>query len=144
MNGNMAPLGASVASGIISTVVIIIYGFIARDAAELFWHTVSFSLIVQLFSNLMVFPSFIVLRSRDKAVPRPFRVPGPDWLAILLAVLAGTFVLAAILMLFIQPGHDFARVALPIIAGVVAAVIVGEVLVARSASAGAARQTIEG
>jgi glutamate:GABA antiporter len=136
MNRNMAPLGASVISGIVSTAVILAYGFIASNAAELFWHTVSFSLIVQLFSNLMLFPSFIILRNKDRSAPRPFRVPGPGWFAILLAILAGMFVLAAILILLIQPGQDFVRVTLPIIAGVITVVIIGEVLAFRSAAAG--------
>ena len=135
MSGNMAPLGASVVSGIISTVVIIIYGFIARNAAELFWHTVSFSLIVQLFSNLMLFPAFVILRNKDKDVPRPFRVPGPGWFVVLLACLAEMFVIAAVLILIIQPGHDFIRTALPIIFGVAIAVISGEILVSRSRTA---------
>jgi len=144
MNRDMAPLGASVVSGIISTLVIVLYGFIARDAAELFWHTISFSLIVQLFSNFMLFPAFIILRNIDKGVPGPFRVPGPDWFGIFLAVMAGIFVLAAILILCIQPGRDFVRASLPIIAGVLAVVIVGEVLVTRSAGAvEVARQEIE-
>lgn len=131
-NRNLAPLGASVVSGMISTVVIIIYGFIAKDAAELFWHTVSFSLIVQLFSNLMLFPSFIILRNKDQKTRRPFSVPGPKWLAIFLAVLAGIFVLAAILILILQPGQDFMRVTLPIITGVTIVVIIGEILLSRS------------
>jgi glutamate:GABA antiporter len=136
MNRNMAPLGASVISGIVSTAVILAYGFIASNAAELFWHTVSFSLIVQLFSNLMLFPSFIILRNKDRSAHRPFRVPGPGWFAIFLAILAGMFVLAAILILLIQPGQDFVRVTLPIIVGVITVVIIGEVLAFRSAAAG--------
>lgn len=132
MNKNMAPLGASVISGIISTIVILFYGLIARNAAELFWHTVSFSLIIQLFSNLMLFPAFIALRNKDKDIPRPFRVPGPDGFAIFLAVLAEVFVLAAVLILIIQPGHDFIRIALPVILGVVMTVVAGEILIARS------------
>lgn len=134
MNKNMAPLGASVTSGIISTAVIIIYGFIAGNASELFWNTVSFSLIVQLFSNLMLFPAFIILRKKVKDTIRPFRVPGPPWFVILLTLLAGIFVLAAILILLIQPGHDFVRVALPIITGVLLVVVVGEGLVTHSAT----------
>jgi len=58
--------------------------------------------------------------------------------------MAGIFVLAAILILCIQPGRDFVRASLPIIAGVLAVVIVGEVLVTRSAGAvEVARQEIE-
>jgi amino acid transporter len=128
----MAPIGASVVSGIISTFVIIIYGFIAKNASELFWHVVSFSLIVGLFSYLMLFPSFIILRIKDRDIPRPYRVPGPDWFAILLAVIAEIFILIALSVLIIQPGHDFMRSALPIIVGVLVTVIAGEILVTYS------------
>jgi len=131
MNKNMAPLGASIVSGIISTAVIIIYGLIARNAAELFWHIISFSLIIGLFSYLMLFPSFIILRNKDKDVPRPYRVPGPDWFAFFLAGLSELFVLSAVLILIIQPGHNFIRTALPIILGVVSTIVVGEVFVSR-------------
>jgi len=132
MTKNMAPVGASIVSGIISTVVIIIYGFIAKNASELFWHVVSFSLVVGLFSYLMLFPSFIILRIKDKNIKRPYRVPGPDWFVILLALMAEIFILIALLILFIQPGHDFMRSALPIIIGVLVTFIAGEVLITHS------------
>jgi amino acid transporter len=132
MNKSMAPVGASIVSGIISTVVIIIYGFIAKNAGELFWHVVSFSLVVGLFSYLMLFPSFIILRIKDKNIQRPYQVPGPNWVAILMAVVAEIFILSALCILLIQPGHDFLRVALPIIIGVVIAVVSGEILINRS------------
>ncbi|HOW36553.1 MAG TPA: APC family permease [Candidatus Omnitrophota bacterium] len=131
MTPDMAPIGASIVSGIISTAVIIIYGLIAKNAAELFWHVISFSLVIGLFSYLMLFPSFIILRKKDKSINRPYRIPGPDWFAILLAIMAEAFVFIAVLILFIQPGHDFIRFALPIIIGVLVTVIIGEIFVAR-------------
>lgn len=130
-NREMVPVGASVVSGVISTAVLIIYGFIAGSASELFWHTVSFSLIAQLFSYLMLFPAFIILRFRDKDVPRPYRVPGPGWFAVLLAVMAETFVLFAILILTFQPGQDFARTALPVLSGIAVVIVIGEIIVRR-------------
>jgi amino acid transporter len=136
---NMAPVGAAVLSGIISTIVIILYGFIARNAAELFWHVLSCCLIVGLFSYLLLYPSFIILRIKDKAVTRPYRIPGPDWFACFLAVMAEFFVLATILILMIQPGHDFMRSSLPVITGVVIMVAIGEILVARSMEKASAR-----
>ncbi|MDD5130885.1 MAG: APC family permease [Candidatus Omnitrophica bacterium] len=132
MTKNMAPVGASIVSGIISTVVIIVYGLIAKNAGELFWHVVSFSLVVGLFSYLMLFPSFIISRIKDISIERPYRVPGPDWFAILLAVMAEIFILIALLILFIQPGHDFIRSALPIVLGVLIVVVIGEIFLNRS------------
>ncbi len=128
MTKNMAPIGASIVSGIISTTVIITYGFIARDASELFWHVISFSLVAQLISYLMLFPSFVILRLKDGNTHRPFKVPGPDGVAIFLAVMAETFVLIAVLVLLIQPGREFLRFALPIMTGVLVVVAAGEIL----------------
>jgi glutamate:GABA antiporter len=130
---NMAPFGAAVLSGIISTVVIVLFGFIAENAAELFWHVLSCCLIVGLFSYLLLYPSFVILRLKDKSVPRPYRIPGPNGVAIFLAVMAELFVLATILILFIQPGHDFMKSSLPILVGVAITLVIGEILVARSA-----------
>jgi amino acid transporter len=129
---NMAPTGAAIASGIISTVVILIYGFIASDAEDLFWHTISFSTVVNLFSYMMLFPSFIILRKKDKDRKRPYRLPGPDWVGIGLAIMAEVFVLATLLVLALQPGDDFLRVSLPIIIGVLVTVGVGEIFIWRS------------
>ena len=132
MTKGMAPVGASIVSGIISTIVIIAYGFIAKNAGELFWHVVSFSLVVGLFSYLMLFSSFIILRIKDKNIKRPYRVPGPNWLAILLAVMAEIFILTALVILFIQPGHDFMKSVLPIVVGVLITVVIGEIFVNHS------------
>jgi len=130
----MVPIGASIVSGVISTAVIILYGFIARNSSELFWHVVSFSLVVELFMYLMLFPAFITLRKKDKDVERPYRVPGPEGFAIFLAVMAEAFILMAMVVLFLQPGKDFVRAALPLIIGVVITLGLGEVFIARSRS----------
>jgi amino acid transporter len=130
---NLAPVvGAAIASGAISTVIIIAYGFIARDAAEMFWQTISFSAIVGLFSYLVLFPAFIILRIKDKAVKRPYRVPGPEWFGFFLAIMAAVLFWSPLSVLMLQPGSDFARTALPTIIGIIITVILGEILVARS------------
>ncbi len=132
MTKSMAPVGASLMSGAISTAVIIIYGLIANNASELFWNIISFSLVIGLFSDLMLFPSFIVLRIRDKEVQRPYRLPGPDWFAVCLAVLAEFFILTAVIILLIQPGQEFIKSSLPIIVGVVLTAGIGELFVSHS------------
>jgi amino acid transporter len=134
MTKSMAPSGAAIISGLISTAVIFIYGFIARNAAELFWHTISFSTVVNLFSYLMLFPAFIILRIKDKDIDRPYRVPGPEWLAVSVAVIAETFVLLTISVLIFQPGHDFIRTALPVISGILITIFIGEIFIKHSTS----------
>jgi amino acid transporter len=112
-------------------VVILIYGFIAADAEELFWHTISFSTVVNLFSYAILFPAFIILRKKDKESKRPYRLPGPDWLGIGAAIMAEAFVLLTALVLLLQPGDNFLRASLPIIIGVVITVGIGEIFIAR-------------
>jgi len=129
---SQAPLGASIMSGVISTAIIIIYGFIARNSSELFWHIVSFSLVVELFTYLMLFPAFIVLRKKDKDIERPYRVPGPQGFAVFLAVMAEMFIVMAMAILLLQPGHGFIRSALPLIVGVIIALGLGEIFIAQS------------
>jgi amino acid transporter len=129
---NMVPTGAAIASGIISTAVILIYGFIASDAEELFWHTISFSTVVNLFSYMMLFPTFIILRKKDKDSKRPYRLPGPDWVGISSAIMAEAFVLLTAVVLVLQPGDDFLRASLPIIIGALITVGIGEIFIARS------------
>jgi amino acid transporter len=129
MTKNMAPSGAAIISGLISTAVIIIYGFIAKNASELFWHTISFSTVVNLFAYLMLFPSFIILRRKDKDIDRPYRFPGPNWFVVSVAVIAEIFLILTVLILILQPGHDFKRTALPIISGIVVTIFIGEIFI---------------
>jgi len=130
---SMAPVGASIVSGLISTAVIVIYGLITRSAAELFWQIISFSCVVNMLTYLTLFPVFIILRKKDRNTERPYRIPGPDWFAILLAIMAEVVVFVAVLIWIIQPGREFARSTLPIMVGVLITILIGEFLVAHSA-----------
>ena len=132
MSKNNAPIGASVASGIISTIIIVVYWFFADNAAEMFWHVTAFCLVIELFSYLILFPAYVALRKRDKNIKRPYQVPGPDWFAFLLAAVAEIIILVTIIILCLQPGKDFMWIALPIIVGTIVTVIIGEVLIGYS------------
>jgi len=131
----MAPIGASIISGMISTIVVVIYGLITGSATKLFWQIISFSCAVNMLSYLILFPVFIILRRKDKSIIRPYRIPGPDWLAKALAVMAETFIFVAVLIWIIQPGHDFMKSALPIIMGILITIAAGEIVIARKARA---------
>lgn len=125
----MVPTGAVVASAIISTLIILVYGFIANDAEELFWHTISFSTVVNLFSYMILFPTFIILRKKDKSIIRPYRLPGPNWVGTLAAIMAEFFVLVTFVVLVLQPGDDFLHASLPIIIGALTTIGIGEIFI---------------
>jgi amino acid transporter len=127
------PVGAFILTGIVSTVVIILYGFMAGSAADLFWSLFSFSSIVFLMPYLAMFPAFLKLRNSDPNIERPYKVPGGKVFAAILAGICELFILQAVVLFVWVPGEpmDWAGKA-PIIIGVIVTLVVGEVLIAIS------------
>ncbi|WP_298003388.1 MULTISPECIES: APC family permease [Anaerolinea] len=129
---NKTPLGAYLITGVISTAVIILYGFFAATAEDLFWSLFAFSSIVFLLPYLIMFPSFLKLRLTDTTSPRPYQVPGGISVAWILTALCEVFIAQAILFFVWVPGQPIDwQFAIPVVAGVIVTLIVGEVLVAR-------------
>ncbi|HEX7776764.1 MAG TPA: APC family permease [Parvibaculum sp.] len=123
------PVAAAVATGLVSTLVIVVYGFMAGSAEDLFWSLYAFSSVVFLLPYLAMFFAFRKLRNADAARPRPYRVPGGDGVATLLAGICGLFILQAIVLFIYHPGDFQWSYALPIVIGVIVTAIVGEILV---------------
>ncbi len=133
------PANAAIITGIVSTAVIVLYGFLASSAEDLFWTIFAFSSIVFLLPYLLMFGAFLALRRKDAAHPRPYRVPGGPGVARLLVALCIAFILQAIVLFIWVPGSEFALDSgLGIVAGVIATIIVGEVLIQRALSRGQA------
>jgi glutamate:GABA antiporter len=130
---NQTPVGAYVLTGVISSFVLVIYGFMAGSNEELFWTLFAFSSIIFLLPYLAMFPAFVKLRTIDKDIVRPYRVPGGKTLAVMIAVVCEIFILQAILFFIWVPGEliDWAYT-LSILAGVVVTILIGEVLLVRS------------
>lgn len=125
------PVGAFLWTGIVSTVVIVLYGFMAANAEDLFWSLFAFSSIVFLLPYLLVFPAFLRLRRIDAGTSRPYRVPGGMGALTLIATICVLFILQAILFFVWVPGEpvDWSTAG-PILGGVVLTVLVGEVILA--------------
>lgn len=126
---NKTPVGAYLITGIVSTLVLVIYGFMAGSNEDLFWTLFAFSSIVFLLPYLAMFPAFVKLRRVDAQIRRPYQVPGGDIAARLLAIICELFILQAIVFFIWVPGEpvDWAY-AVPILIGVLVTIIVGEVL----------------
>jgi amino acid transporter len=127
------PTGAFLITGIVSTVVIVLYGFFAGSAEDLFWTLFAFSSMVFLLPYLALFPAFLKLRRTDAAVERPYKVPGGKVLAWIFAVICEVFIIQAIVFFIYIPGEpiDWAFAA-PVLIGVVLTLVVGEILMAVS------------
>lgn len=123
------PVSAFIITGSVSTVVLLIYGFMAGAAEDLFWTLFAFSSMVFLLPYLAMFPAFLKLRRSDPGAVRPYRVPGGSTLAWLMAVLCELFIVQAVIFFIWIPGEpiDWAFAA-PVLIGVLLTIVVGEVL----------------
>jgi amino acid transporter len=124
---NKTPVSAFVITGIVSTIVIVLYGFMAGNAEDLFWTLFAFSSMVFLMPYLALFPAFLKLRKIDPDRERPYRVPGGNGLATAMVVVCMIFIIQAIVFFVWVPGEpiDWAYAA-PVLIGVVLTLGVGE------------------
>jgi amino acid transporter len=114
---------------VISSVVLLLYGLLAKDTEDLFWTIFAFSSVVFLLPYFLLFLSFLKLRRIDADRPRPYRVPGGHGVAVTLSVLCMVFILQAIVFFIYKPDAFEMTYALSVAGGVVLTVLVGELLV---------------
>ena len=127
------PVGAFIITGIVSTVVMVLYGFMAGSAEDLFWTLFAFSSMVFLLPYLVMFPAFLKLRKIDPDAKRPYKIPGGTAIATIMAVICEIFILQAVVFFVYIPGEsiDWAFAA-PVLIGVVLTLVVGEILIKTS------------
>lgn len=123
------PVNAAVWTGVVASIVVVLYGFMAATAEDLFWQLFAFSSIVFLLPYLAMFPAFLKLRVSDPDTPRPYRVPGSMPVLIGLVALCMTFIAQAVVFFVFVPGEavDWLKV-VPMVAGVAVTLLVGEAI----------------
>jgi len=126
---NLTPVGAFVITGIVSSVVLVIYGLMAGSAEDLFWTLFAFSSMIFLLPYLAMFPAFLKLRKSDPDIERPYKVPGGSGVAAVFAILCELFILQAIIFFVWVPGQtvDWSYAG-PVLIGVVVTLVIGEIL----------------
>ena len=117
------PIGAAVLMGIVSTVVLLLYGFLALSNEDLFWSLFTFSAVIFLLPYLGMLLTFLKLRRTDPLHHRPYRIPGGMPLARLCAWACFT-VLALSIVLFVYTPVD--GVQWPVLIGVIVTLLFGE------------------
>jgi amino acid transporter len=126
---NKTPVGAYIITGIVSTLVVIVYGFLAGSNEDLFWTLFAFSSIVFLLPYLMLFPAFLKLRQSDPQVKRPYTFPGGKVFAWIVCIICILFVIQAIVFFIWVPGQPVDwPYAQPILVGVLVTLVIGEIL----------------
>ena len=120
------PTGAAILMGIVSTVILILYGFLFNSNEDLFWSLFAFSGVIFLLPYIGMVLSFVKMRMIDKDHDRPFRVLGGISVAILLAVVCTLILLISIFLFIYTPGEG---ISWPVLLGSVVTVIVGELMI---------------
>lgn len=120
------PVGAAVLMGIVSTFILLLYGFLSGSNEDLFWSLFAFSAVIFLLPYEGMFLAFIRMRLRDPAHSRPYKVPGGIGVARLLAWIC-FLVLALSIVLFIYvPGEG---IDWTVFTGVIVTLAIGEVVI---------------
>jgi amino acid transporter len=93
-------------TGIVATVLTIINYAAFGTREDIFWTIFSLSAVVFLLPYLLMFPAFLVLRSKAPDQERPYRVPGGPAGAWIVTILCWVAMAATILIFFIDLPED--------------------------------------
>jgi len=125
-----APVGATVMSSLVATVMVLAAPFIPNP--DIFWGFFALQVMMLLLPYALMFPAFKKLRRLDAATPRPFRVPGgPVLVNLITYVPTAMLVFAGVLVAVYPNGDGTWTFEWLMIIGSIAAVILGEIIVRR-------------
>lgn len=120
------PTGAAVTMGIVSTVVLLLYGYLAGGNEDLFWSLFAFSAVIFLLPYIMLVFAFVRMRRIDPHRHRPFRVPGGERFATAIAFICAAVLGLSLLLFVYTPGDG---VQWPVLVGAVTVTAIGEVVI---------------
>jgi amino acid transporter len=123
------PIGAAVLMGIVSTVVLIMYGFMSGSNEDLFWSLFAFSAVIFLLPYEGMLLTFVKMRIIDPDHPRPYRVPGGLGMARIAAWTCIAVLALSIVLFMYTPGEGMQW---PVLAGVLITLAIGEVVISFS------------
>ena len=133
-NKDGVPYAASIMNGVVASIIVIIgivLGEVSETASNLFWTFFSLSLVTLLISYIPMFLAFLKLRKTDKK-KRVYKVPGGDGFIKVFAIVPFVLlILGVVFTLFGDFSMEYINENLPLIIGVVASLIVQEILAAR-------------
>jgi len=120
------PIGAACAMGVLSTLTLSLYGFMAGSNEDLFWSLFAFSAVIFLLPYLGMLLAFVKMRVSDPEHDRPYRIPGNLMIARLCAYTCFTILSLTIALFIYTPGEG---IQWPVLLGAVALIIRGEVMI---------------
>ncbi|CAH7341236.1 Agmatine/putrescine antiporter, associated with agmatine catabolism [Vibrio chagasii] len=129
VNENGVAKGAAIWNGVVSTVVMVIYGLIATYGGneDLFWNVFSLGAVTLLMSYIIMFPAFLKLRKTDDT-PRPYRVKGNDFVIKLACYSPMVCLILGVITFFWTPAGGLdPEFLVQVGLGVIISLVIGEV-----------------
>jgi amino acid transporter len=120
------PVGAALMLGVVSSAILLLYGFLAGSNEDLFWSLYAFSAVIFLLPYVGMMLAFLSMRRHDAQRHRPFRVPGGRWVAQSCAWLCMTILALTIGLFMVTPGVG---VEWPVVIGVLVLLALGEAVI---------------
>lgn len=120
------PLGAAVLMGVVSTLCLLLYGFLSGSNEDLFWSLFAFSAVIFLLPYQGMLLTFLKMRHVDADHPRPYRVPGGTGAAYLAAGLCIAILGLSIFLFLYTPGEGFD---VAVVGGVLFTLAAGEIVI---------------
>ena len=120
------PVGAAVLMGLISTVILVLYGFLSGSNEDLFWSLFAFSAVIFLLPYQGMFMAFIHTRVNDPDHHRPYRLPGSLAVAKVAAWTCFCVLALSIVLFVYTPGEG---VQWPVLIGVLTTLGIGEFVI---------------
>ena len=117
------PVGAAVTMGVLITIVLLTYGFLAGSNEELFWRLFAASAVLFLLPYVGAVSAFLQARIQDGDRPRPYLAPGGMAGAYLMTGVCVGLLLISILLFMYIPDYGFDW---PVVIGSGMAIVLGE------------------
>ena len=120
------PVGSAVLMGLVSTLCLVLYGFMSGSNEDLFWSLFAFSAVIFLLPYQGMMLAFLKMRRVDADHPRPYKVPGGNGTAGLAASLCISILAISIFLFMYTPGSGFEWA---VVGGVIVTLIIGEIVI---------------
>ncbi len=135
------PAGAAIMMGLVSTLILGLYGFLSRSNEELFWSLFAFSAVIFLLPYIGMMLAFLKMRRVDANHVRPFRIPGGQPVAwIVTSLCVATLVLSIALFVY-TPGEGMQWT---VFLGATLTLLFGEAVIRFAEREAANRQIVRG
>jgi amino acid transporter len=124
---------AFVAMGLVSTGLLVGGALLSDSQSNIFWMTFRLTALWLLLCYLVVFPAFLVLRTRRPEQPRPYRLPGGHGAATVAAWVCTLYIAGASVLFFAPSPTSQAPLKEGLILGAetVATIVIGVLLIPR-------------